>query len=129
MSVVPMICVDRVSKTAELLCTLFGWRSNHGGEEFGELVDSEGQRMLWLHTMNAPEHARFKENSAGGLGRGMTLYVFVDDIDTVYGRAQDSGQNIVEDLAKNPNAGLREFTFRDTQGFHFSVSERPSWST
>ncbi len=122
-----MICVQSVSKTSKILCDVLGWRSSHGGDDFDELIDAEGTRALWLHTLSAPEHARFSANSQGNLGRGLALYVFVENLDEVHGRAQQMGLEIVEALAKNPNAGFREFTFRQSDGFHLSVAEPPGW--
>ena len=88
MAIIPMICVEKVSESARLLCDLFQWESTHGGEEFDELIDVRRERVLWLHTLNAPEHARFAANELGHLGRGLAIYVFVDDIDAVHGRTR-----------------------------------------
>lgn len=123
----PILCVRVVSETSKLLCDVFGWKSAHGGEEFDELVDRDKQRALWLHGIDAHEHNRFHDNHLGGFGRGFALYVFVDDIDAVYARAKEHGLPLLEDLAVNPNAGFREFTFSEENGYKFSVAEHPSW--
>lgn len=123
----PILCVRSVSATSKLMAEVFGWRETHGGEEFGELCDHNDERGLWLHALDAHEHARFRNNSLGGFGRGMAIYVFVDDIDAVYARVQERELQLIEDLAVNPNAGFREFTFTEENGYMFSVAERPSW--
>lgn len=123
----PILCVKSVSGSSKLLTTIFGWRSTHGGDEFDELVDEENLRVLWLHQLEAPEHARFADNKGGVLGRGVALYIFVDEIETVYTRTQAGQVEIVEDLAKNPNADFREFTFREPNGYFFTVAETPHW--
>ena len=76
MGVVPIFCVKKVSETSRFLSKLFEWRSTHGGDEFDELISAEGERMLWLHDLDAHEHARFKENSKGNLGRGFAGLCF-----------------------------------------------------
>jgi len=124
MTTIPMICVESVSATAKVLCELLGWQSTHGGDEFDELADANGRRCVWLHTLGVPEHPRFADNHRGGLGRGVALYVFVDDIDAVYQRARTLGLKIVEPLEQNPNAGFREFSFVESNGYCFSVAER-----
>ena len=128
--VLPMICVESVSASAKLLRELLGWSSTHGGDDFEELIDSDSTRVLWLHAMSAPEHARFADNTSasanGVLGRGLAIYVFVDDIDATYLRAAEADVVVVEELATNPNAGFREFTFREPNGYHFTVAEPPS---
>ena len=124
MASLPIVCVEKVSMTSQLLCELFGWKSTHGGEEFDELIDSSGTRMLWLHQLEAHEHPRFKDNHLGELGRGCAFYVFVSEVEDVHRQVQErSDLEIVEGLAKNPNAGFREFTFREHNGYHFTVAE------
>jgi hypothetical protein len=124
---IPILCVRSVSETSNLLAAVFDWRQAHGGEEFGELYDQSNERALWLHALDAHEHARFQDNHLGGFGRGFAIYVFVDDIDAVYARMKEHGLQLVEDLAVNPNAGFREFTFIEENGYKFSVAEPPSW--
>ena len=123
----PILCVRGVSETSKLMSEIFGWKSAHGGEEFDEIVDAGNQRTLWLHRVDAPEHARFQDNELGGFGRGFAIYVFVDDIDAIYARVKERGLRLLEDLAVNPNAGFREFTFAEENGYKFSVAEHPSW--
>ncbi|MFK8137783.1 MAG: VOC family protein [Bdellovibrionales bacterium] len=73
------------------------------------------------------EHARFKNNSKGNFGHGFAIYIFVEDIDATLKRVQKSKMKIIEELAENPNAGFREFTFLEPNGYHFTVAEIPSW--
>ena len=123
----PILCVRSVSQSSQLLAEVFGWREAHGGEEFGELYDQKNERALWLHAIEAHEHTRFQDNHLGGFGRGLAIYVFVDDIDSVYARTKERGLPIVEDMAVNPNARFREFTFAEENGYKFSVAEPPNW--
>jgi hypothetical protein len=125
----PILCVRSVSGTSKLLADVFGWRPAHEGEEFGELYDERNERTLWLHAIDAHEHARFQDNHLGGFGRGFALYVFVTDIDAVYARVKERSLPLLEDIAVNPNAGFREFTFVEENGYKFSVAEPPSWQS
>ncbi|MCP4446500.1 MAG: hypothetical protein GY811_14310 [Myxococcales bacterium] len=63
----------------------------------------------------------------GSLGRGLALYTFVEDIEATLARATSSDVSIVEEIAANPNAGFREFTFKESNGYHVTVAEHPQW--
>ena len=125
MSTVPMICVESVSTTSKLLCSLFDWTKTRGDDGFAELVDRDAKRVLWLHALHAPEHAKFAANQLGSLGHGLTIYVFVSDIEAIYRKARDMQLQIVEELAVNEGAGFSEFTIAEPSGYHFSVADKP----
>jgi hypothetical protein len=68
-----------------------------------------------------------KTTISGGFGRGFAIYAFVDDIDAVYAETTERSLQLLEGLAVNPNAGFREFTFAEENGYKFSVAEPPRW--
>ena len=49
-------------------------------------------------------------------GGAIDIRIVVDDVDALYGRARDSGVDIVQELADR-DYGLRDFIVRDPNGF------------
>jgi len=127
LSTVPIICVKDVEKTSKLLQLLFGWKSEHGGPHFDDLVDEQQRSVLWLHDSNVHQHPRFAAVGQAPLGVGVSIYVKVKDIEWTFEQAKKLGQTIVEPLHFNENAQFREFTIKLADGYHFTVCEKNEW--
>ena len=117
-----MLVVEDVPATSTWLQRVFGWRSAHGGTEFEILADATGTVLMWLHVREAGhEHPHTSTADMATVGRGITFYVQVDDIEAVRGRAGEAGCKIVEELHHNPLAGHREFTVSGPHGYCFAA--------
>ena len=123
---VNIIAVRSVVKTSKLLSQLFNWKSSHGGDEFDILLSDQNIPSLLLHDFNAHEHERFKGLNRK-LGVGQSIYVFVDDIKTVYAKVKIKKLEVVEVLFLNENSGANEFTFKLNEGYQFSVCDKNEW--
>lgn len=127
MSTVPIICVESVEKTSELLQELFDWKSEHGGSHFDDLVDDKHRSVLWLHDFDSDHHSRFDGVGSKPLGVGFSVYVLVKDIEKTYERAKVLEQEIIEELHMNENAKFREFTLKIREGYQFTACEKSEW--
>ncbi len=126
-SPVNIIAVENVEATSELLSNIFGWKSVHGGAEFDILMSKDNIPAILLHDYDHHDHKRFRDVSHKQKGVGQSLYVFVDAIEVVYERIQKLKLAIVEPLFLNENSKAREFTFRISEGYQFSVCETNEW--
>lgn len=124
MSTVPIICVEDVEQTSNLLQKLFDWKSEHGGPEFDDLVDKNGRSVLWLHDFDSDHHPRFHGAESKEKGVGLSIYVLVDDIEKTYAKCQDADVEIVEALFFNENPQFREFTIKIKDGYQFTACEQ-----
>lgn len=122
MSITPMLVVQDVPAASSWLRNVFGWTSAHGGPEFEMLADSRGKVLMWLHVREAShDHAHVSDVDMTSVGRGVTFYVQVDDIEVVAARAAVTGAQFVEELHHNPRASHREFTVTGPEGYCFAA--------
>ena len=116
-----MIAVRDVPASAAWYRKLFGCTSDHGRPDFDRLV-SEGRVLLMLHQTQAEEHGLTRP-VPGSVGSGFLLWVYVDDLDAVFLRAKALRAPIVSEPHANPQAGWREFTVCDPDGYHVAIAE------
>jgi len=117
----PMIAVRDVRASAAWYKKLLGCESDHGRPEFDRLVD--GTRvLLMLHRLEAAEHG-LAAPAPGTAGSGVLIWIYVDDLDLVHRRAKAAKAPIVVAPHTNPQAGWREFTLRDPDGYHVAICE------
>jgi len=60
----------------------------------------------------------------GRVGDGFLLWILVEDLDAVHGRARALGAEILVEPHFNPEDAAREFTLRDPDGYALAISER-----
>ena len=60
---------------------------------------------------------------AGATGSGFLLWIYVNDLDQVFQRAKELKAPIVVKPHANPQAGWRELTMRDPDGYHVAIAE------
>ncbi|MFZ5896219.1 MAG: VOC family protein [Myxococcota bacterium] len=117
----PMIAVRDVRASAAWYKKLLGCSNDHGRSDFDRLL-ADGQVLLMLHQTQADEHGLTKP-VPGAVGSGFLLWIHVDDFDTIVQRAKKLKIPIVVEPHENPQAGWREFTVRDPDGYHVAIVE------
>jgi len=117
----PMIAVQDVRASAAWYRELLGCSSDHGRPDFDRLVD-EGRVLLMLHQTQGEEHGLSKP-VPGAIGSGVLLWMYVADLDATFRRAKKLKAVIVVQPHANAQAGWREFTVRDPDGYHVAIAE------
>jgi predicted enzyme related to lactoylglutathione lyase len=116
-----MIAVADVRKSAAWYEKLFGGTADHGREDFDRIMDGE-RVLVMLHTWGGDEHGAMIAPGDGQIGNGFVLWIHVDDVDEVFTRAKTMNAKIVTQPHDNPQAGWREFTLRDPDGYSIAVA-------
>jgi predicted enzyme related to lactoylglutathione lyase len=116
-----MLLVGDVRKSAAWYTKLLGARSDHGLEEFDRIV-AEGQVLVMLHRADASEHGA-KRRRGTVVGHGCVLWIYVSDLDAVHRRARRMHAKILAEPHENEQAGWREFTVEDPDGYSLGIIE------
>lgn len=122
MKVDPIIAVKDVETSSEWYQSVFGWKSKHGGNEFGILVSEEDEVMLCLHKWGEHEHPTMTSAQVTP-GNGLILYFRTENMDEIRQKIKDVGYSLESEIQLNPNSGKREFSLRDPDGYYLTVSE------
>jgi predicted enzyme related to lactoylglutathione lyase len=117
----PMIAVRDVRASAAWYRELLGCSNDHGRSDFDRLI-AGGRVLLMLHQTQAEEHGLTRP-VPGAVGSGFLLWIHVDDLDVIHRRAIKLKAPIVVPPHDNPQAGWREFTLRDPDGYHVAIVE------
>lgn len=122
MKVDPIIAVKDVETSSNWYQTVFGWKSIHGGNEFGVLVSENDEIALCLHKWGAHEHPSMTNPNISP-GNGLILYFRVENMDEIRKNVNQTGFSVENEIQLNPNSGKREFSLRDPDGYYLTVSE------
>jgi len=91
-------------------------------DHFAQLVDADGTVLLCLHAWGAHEHPSLTSPERAAPGNGLLLFFRVDDIDLALPRARALAARLDEEPHVNPNTGTMEFSLRDPDGYHVTIS-------
>ncbi len=91
-------------------------------DDFGQLLDSDGTVLLCLHQWGAHEHPSLTSPDHGTPGNGLLLFFRVDDFDLTLQRARALVNRFEEDPHVSPNTRTKEFSLRDPDGYHVTIS-------
>jgi catechol 2,3-dioxygenase-like lactoylglutathione lyase family enzyme len=116
-----MIAVRDVPASSAWYRRLLGCRSDHGRPDFDRLVDGD-RVILMLHQRAGEEHG-LTAPVPGAVGSGVLVWIYVDDLDAAHKRARGLKASIVVEPHANPQAGWREMTIRDPDGYHVALVE------
>lgn len=101
----PLIAVADVEASSRWYQRLLGCRSNHGGEEYEQLV-ADGQLVLQLHRFGVGHHhGAIGDPAAKPYGNGVLLWFEVRDFEAVMQRAAEMNVTILLPRHRNPPEG------------------------
>jgi catechol 2,3-dioxygenase-like lactoylglutathione lyase family enzyme len=89
---------------------------------FGQIVDSDGTVLLCLHEWGAHEHPSLTSPHSATPGNGLLLFFRVDNFDAALQKARELVDRLDEEPHVNSNTGTMEFSLRDRDGYHVSIS-------
>ena len=93
-----------------------------GHQFFGQILDSDETVLLCLHEWGAHEHPSLTSADYAEPGNGLLLFVRVDDFDKALPRARALVNRLQEEPHMNPSTGTTEFSLRDPDGYHVTIS-------
>jgi catechol 2,3-dioxygenase-like lactoylglutathione lyase family enzyme len=100
--------------------------TNPAHDYFGQIVDADGTALLCLHQWGAHEHPSLRSPDEAPPGNGLLLFFRVDDFDLALERGRALVPRLDEEPHLNPNTGTREFSLRDPDGYHVTISALPA---
>ena len=119
-----IIGVRDVSSSVKWYQSLFGQPATQPAHtHFGQILDADGTVLLCLHQWGAHEHPSLTSPHIAAPGNGLLLFFRVDDFDASVERARALVTPFEEDAHTNPNTRTREFSLRDPDGYHVTISE------
>ena len=89
---------------------------------FGQILDSDGTVLLCLHRWGDHEHPSLSSLDHAQPGKGLLLFIRVDDFDMALIRARAFVARLEEEPHMNPNTGTMEFSVRDPDGYYVTIS-------
>jgi len=118
-----IIGVSDVPASCKWYQSLFGQPDTLPAHEyFGQIVDSDGTVLLCLHEWGAHDHPSLKSPEHATPGNGLLLFFRVDDFSETLRRARTLVARFEEEPHLNPNTETMEFSLRDPDGYHVTVS-------
>jgi len=118
-----MLLVEDVKKSAAFYVKLLEAENDHGRPDFDRIV-AGGRVLFMLHEWGAEEHGGPRARGSARVGHGCLFWVYVADLDAVYARARRLKVEIVLEPHANPQAGWREFTLIDPDGYRVAIVEQ-----
>lgn len=91
-------------------------------DHFGQIVDADGTVLLCLHAWGAHEHPSLTSPDHARPGNGLLLFFRVDEFEAALQRARTLADRLDEEPHLNPNTGTMEFSLRDRDGYHVTIS-------
>jgi len=91
-------------------------------DDFGQILDADGTVLLCLHEWGAHEHPSLMSPDRAQPGNGLLLFFRVDDFDMALPRARALVARLEEEPHVNQNTGTAEFSLRDPDGYHVTIS-------
>jgi catechol 2,3-dioxygenase-like lactoylglutathione lyase family enzyme len=118
-----IVGVSDVARSLAWYQSLFGYaRSAPHHDYFGQLIDPDGTVLLCLHQWGAHDHPSLRSPEEGRAGNGLLLFFRVDDFDLLLENARALVSLFDEEPHVNPNTGTPEFSLRDPDGYHVTIS-------
>lgn len=93
-----------------------------GHDYFGQILDSDGTVLLCLHAWGSHDHPSLRSPEHAQPGNGLLLFFRIDDFDASLRRARALVDRLDEEPHMNPSTGTMEFSVRDPDGYHVTLS-------
>jgi uncharacterized glyoxalase superfamily protein PhnB len=129
----PIIGVADVSKSAAWYKRLLDAQNNHpGASVFDQILDKDGTVLLCLHHWGPSglrgdhHHPSLSNPEQGNVGKGLLLWLVVDDFDSAWEQAQALGTAIEESPNTDNGTFMRAFVVRDPDGYDVAVNQARS---
>jgi len=117
-----IIAVKDVAKSSKWYQDLLNLKSNHGGDNFEMLANTNSEVILCLHRWDEHDHPTMKDPSVT-VGNGLILYFRVSDLNEVWSNAIKLNLDIEQEPHLNENSGQQQFILRDLDGYYLIISE------
>ena len=118
----PIIAVQDVAASSKWYEEIFGCRRNHGGNEFAVLVSENNEVLICLHQWGRHEHPTMA-NPDIPPGNGLILYFKTDNLNDIRQNVAKANWPVEEDIHLNTNSNKMEFSFRDPDGYYWTITE------
>ena len=118
----PIIAVQDVEASSKWYEEIFGCRRNHGGNEFAVLVSENNEVLICLHQWGTHEHPTMA-NPDIPPGNGLILYFKTDNLNDIRQNVAKANWPVEEDIHLNTNSNKMEFSFRDPDGYYWTITE------
>ena len=89
---------------------------------FGQVVDSDGTVLVYLHSWGEHDHPPLLSPSHAGPGNGLLLFFRVKDFAGAFARAKTLVPALSQEPQVNPATGTEEFALYDPDGYYVMVS-------
>jgi len=118
-----IIGVRDVARSFKWYQSLFGQAETAPAhDDFGQLLDEDGTVLLCLHQWGAHDHPSLTSPDEAAPGNGLLLFFRVDDFDMALKRARALVTTFDEEPHLNPSTRTQEFSLRDPDGYHVTIS-------
>jgi len=118
----PIIAVEDVNVSAEWYQAVFLCKRTHGGNDFAVLEDENGEILICLHKWGEHEHPTMTNPNITP-GNGLILYYKTDKLDIIRENIEKMDCPVEEEVHVNINSTKREFSFRDKDGYYWTITE------
>jgi catechol 2,3-dioxygenase-like lactoylglutathione lyase family enzyme len=89
---------------------------------WGQLLDPDGTVLLCLHQWGAHDHPSLSNPHQAIPGHGLLLFFRVANFAACLQAARALIPGLAEPPGLNPNTGTPEFSLRDPDGYHVTIS-------
>jgi catechol 2,3-dioxygenase-like lactoylglutathione lyase family enzyme len=118
-----IIGVSDVTASLKWYQSLFGQpETPPAHDDFGQILDEDGTVLVCLHQWGAHGHPSLISRDEATPGNGLLLFFRVDDFDAALKRARALVTRFDEEPHVNPNTQTSEFSLRDRDGYHVTIS-------
>ena len=118
----PIIAVKDVAASSKWYEAIFSCRRTHGGDEFAVLVSENNEVLICLHQWGRHEHPTMA-NADIPPGNGLILYFKTDNVNDIRQNVAKANWPVEEDIHLNTNSNKMEFSFRDPDGYYWTITE------
>ena|SRR5690606_10692959 len=118
----PIIAVKDVNESSNWYQAVFNCKRTHGGNDFAVLVDKNNDVLICLHKWGEHEHPTMKNPNIQA-GNGLILYYKTDNVEIIRKNIEKMNYPIEEEIHQNPNSTKKEFSFRDKDGYYWTITE------